>query len=258
MKSNLNYVLDWFCTNKLKLNVSKTQFIIFGSRRNVKLAAGKTLSFNVDTISQSSVVNYLGVQLDNILSYDAHVSMLSRKISKQLGALSNIRYLIPLNIRKQLYQALVISHLIYCITIWSATSEVNLKRMEVLYNRICRHMLMIKTDEMRTQMLYTTLDLLNFRQLILYHNSLFSYKIFALGLNLEITLPPRNLDIHSYPTRRNDNLHTPRVISTFGKKAPSYILSHTWNAIPYHLKAIANFPTFKKLIRNYTKNTILP
>ena len=99
---DLNNTHLWFKANKLKLNIEKTQFIIFSSRNKYKPASAnsKVISFNDRVIKSSAAVNYLGVTLDPELNFNEHASQLCNKISRKLGSLSNIKFLLPEKVNK--------------------------------------------------------------------------------------------------------------------------------------------------------------
>ena len=60
LESNLVKVENWMSTNRLKLNPSKTEFVLFGS----KVQLGKCVSNNItvcdQVIERSNVRHYLG------------------------------------------------------------------------------------------------------------------------------------------------------------------------------------------------------
>ena len=69
----------WFSSNSLKMNGSKTDFMIVGSRQNLKKV--HNFYFNIDdsSIQPSKAVNILGVIVDPLMSWEAHISHVIRK-----------------------------------------------------------------------------------------------------------------------------------------------------------------------------------
>ena len=64
----------WMQANKLNLNVEKTNFMIFGTRRfNLN---GLQLYYKDKAISHVSCTKFLGVILDDKLSWNSHVNNL--------------------------------------------------------------------------------------------------------------------------------------------------------------------------------------
>ena len=71
-----NYIFAfrvWMIKNKLKLNDSKTEFIIFRSPLLKTELSGVSISVGDSQISSSPKVRDLGVIFDNCLSLDAHI-----------------------------------------------------------------------------------------------------------------------------------------------------------------------------------------
>ena len=64
-------------------------------------------------IKNPSVVNYLGVLLDNNLSFKPQIAHLESKISRCVGVITKLRYYLPSHILFNLYFALVHSYLLY-------------------------------------------------------------------------------------------------------------------------------------------------
>ena len=59
----------------LKLNLDKTECILFGSKHQLNKAAQEPLKAGQDLIKLSNVVRYLGGVLDNTLNFESHVSL---------------------------------------------------------------------------------------------------------------------------------------------------------------------------------------
>ena len=77
---NWRRLCTWLKLNKLFLNVKKTKSVNF-SRKQKQIAA-ITLSINGEDIENVEHFNFLGIILDEKLSWINHINMLSNKISK--------------------------------------------------------------------------------------------------------------------------------------------------------------------------------
>lgn len=249
--SDLSNVSSWFKANKMKLNVEKTQFIIFGTRSQLNNLKNESLLFQNKVITQSTHVNYLGVHLDNNLSYGKHISLLRSKISRLLGMMSNVRYLVPLKLRKQLYQALILPHITYGLTIWSATTAYNVSSMEKTLNRIGRHLLRRKIDEISTENIYSELQWMPFQKLTRYHVILTGYKLMNGLIDMKINLPPLNQHFHQHYTRNNRDFRGARANNKYGDKLISNRIGAEWNALPNALKRVNSLFHFKKQLSTF-------
>ena len=78
--------------NRLKLNVSKTNFVIFASVN--KLMKSITILVNKQAISQKDYVKYLGVVIDSRLTFQQHISSIKKKVSRTIGIMYKLRHFV--------------------------------------------------------------------------------------------------------------------------------------------------------------------
>jgi hypothetical protein len=141
----LQKIANWFCSNKMALNTSKTKFIVFRTRSKVIDPLDCHLVYNGNEIGKpvipeliypierihnegsTSSFKLLGVLFDEYLTFDDHISHLCSKISKSLYQ-SNQKFRRS-KTRKMLYFAMVHSHIVYCINIYSCANTSSLNRL---------------------------------------------------------------------------------------------------------------------------------
>ena len=117
MNSELASLYEWLCANRLSLNVDKTEFIIFRPPRQ-KLSDRIVLELNHIKIFESNKIKYLGLILDSRLTWKAHISELSKKLSRSIGMLYKIRDYSSKTVLRSLYFSLFHSHLTYGLPVW--------------------------------------------------------------------------------------------------------------------------------------------
>ena len=78
---------------------------------------------------------YLGVIIDNNLSWKRHIEYISKKISKACGSLANLRYCVNIDLLREVYHSLIHSYLRYGILVWGTACETNLQPLKCLINR---------------------------------------------------------------------------------------------------------------------------
>ena len=76
LEACMDNIKDWGDSNRLKMNETKTKFIIFGSKKQLQKCTTEVLKFNDDMVPTSEIIKYLGASLD-LLRYT------SRKSAKQ-------------------------------------------------------------------------------------------------------------------------------------------------------------------------------
>ena len=94
MNDELLKVVDWLTANKLSLNVKKTNNIIFHPYHvNIKILDSRVNKyFNLE---RKEYVKYLGVMIDNYLSWKHYINYVALKISRNIGILSKLRHYVP-------------------------------------------------------------------------------------------------------------------------------------------------------------------
>ena len=81
---------------------------------------------------------FLGVRVDENLSFRSHVDYIVTKSSKYIYVSYKVRHFIPVSELVQIYYTLNYPHLTYCITVWGGSYGSILKSVMLLKNRILR------------------------------------------------------------------------------------------------------------------------
>jgi hypothetical protein len=149
VNQELQKIALWFKANKMAVNTSKTKFIIFRTQGKIINDNECTLLFNnnepgqpedpnlitpIDRIHNEgpeSSFKLLGVLIDEYLSFNAHISHVSAKISKSLFCINKIKNFVNKATLKLLYYAMVHSHLSYCLNVFSCATTTNLQRLRI-------------------------------------------------------------------------------------------------------------------------------
>src|SRR6218665_205397 len=98
VNSELAAIANWFIrANKLSLNVSKTNFIVFHSHRKSIPNQRHVISIDNKAVLQVKSAKFLGVYVDEHLTWKDHIAHISNKVAKNVGIFSRISYLLPRN-----------------------------------------------------------------------------------------------------------------------------------------------------------------
>lgn len=98
---------DWFAANKLSLNINKTEKILFSLR-----------DLGPDDEARSDAVRFLGVHLDTTLVFEEHINVVSKKITKAIFLLKNLKKTVDNNVVLMVFHALVQSICNYGLLAW--------------------------------------------------------------------------------------------------------------------------------------------
>ena len=140
----INNVYTWFCTNKLSLNAGKTKYIITKPRQRHCDISGRNISINNVSLTRignncsETSTKFLGILIDENLSWKQHISYLNSKISKTLFTIKQVKHFLPYDSLKKLYSTLVESHLSYGIMAWGNASESTKYKTLLLQKRAIR------------------------------------------------------------------------------------------------------------------------
>ena len=125
-QTELDKLNTWFRSNKLFINVNKTNFMLFSSKQKEKYI---TLDNNIHNLKiSSSIINcrdevkFLGLLLDKNLSFKSHLKFLCKKVLKGIYAISRAAKILPSVSLTTLYSALILPYLNYGLLIWGGTS----------------------------------------------------------------------------------------------------------------------------------------
>ena len=129
MEDLLASLNDWFSANALKVNASKTQLIVFGSRQNPRKLPDVRVSFRDAALQPCTQVGTLASLLI-ALPWDAHVSELCRQCTGLLVGLSHARHCLPDGITRMLVTALVVSRIRYCLSGYGNGSPQKIDRLK--------------------------------------------------------------------------------------------------------------------------------
>ena len=135
---DLKLLYKWLLANKISLNCSKTELIIFKRRGSNLVNFSYKIKLNGLILRESEYIKYLGVYLDSTLSGKYHCETLRPKLSRACGMLSKARHYVPKEELVSLYHAIFGSHLSYGSQVWSQDPNPHLNKIISLQKRALR------------------------------------------------------------------------------------------------------------------------
>ena len=118
---------QWVNINGLKLNLNKTFFMIF-TRSKINLSSFQ-LRIDNHVIEQKSKAKFLGVIVDDKLTWSHHIQAIKTKMSRYIGVMYKLKRQIPIKARLQIFQSFVQSHLNYCSLVWGFASKSHIEAL---------------------------------------------------------------------------------------------------------------------------------
>ena len=122
-------ISTWLATNKLVLNISKTNYIMFTSKGKSYNKNVNNIQIDGNNIQKVNKTKFLGIVIEEHLNWAMHITHLCNIIARKLGILQKLRYFIPAYVLKILYHSLILSHLQYCTLLWANSYHSHLHKL---------------------------------------------------------------------------------------------------------------------------------
>ena len=241
-------IVEWLSANKLIINLDKTHLMVFTNKKRLN-----PISINVkgQIVNEITETKFLGVILDNKLSWSAHIKYISKKISKSLSILKMLKSTFPCRILKSLYYSFVYPYFSYCNLIWGGAAKSHLESLVLLQKKCIRNICKVGYLD-STVPLFSEQKILNVGQI--YNLNCAKFTFCSLNKTKYSEFNDRlatNGSFHNYPTRSSKSLRKPCVRL---QKFMNSFLNHgieMWNNLPDCIKNVKLLATFKRNTKNY-------
>lgn len=132
----LSRASKWAEDNRLNFNPLKSKAVNFGPRNHDYTALAILL--NGTRIPFENSLKCLGLTLDNRLLFDSHITNVASKVNSTLRSLYSYNCHLPMRVKSYLAQSLLMTHILYCLDIFSGTTSTNMRRTRLIFNRVIR------------------------------------------------------------------------------------------------------------------------
>jgi hypothetical protein len=132
----MNALTDWFCANKLSLNMSKTNFILFKPKRVSKDCDISRLDLGSESMERVRCTTFLGIYIDDELEWTDHIDHVAKKIASGSYAIRAAKQTLSIENLKSLYYSLVHSHLTYGNMVWGSAYQYRLNKLVKLQKKM--------------------------------------------------------------------------------------------------------------------------
>ena len=119
-------LLRWVDSNGLALNLRKTNYIVWSKQ---KIRMDHDIVIAGTKIERKSEARFLGVIVDEKLTWSRHIATVKSKMSRYIGIMYKIKSLLPLKARLQIFHSFVQSHLNYCSLVWGFSAKSNIESL---------------------------------------------------------------------------------------------------------------------------------
>ena len=128
-------ILHWFKEKKMQANPDKFQATCFGKKGITDIAE---LIVDNKTIRCDNSVTLLGIEFDNMLTFNSHIASLCKKAARQLAVLKRIGHLLIIKGKLDIFNSFIESNFNYCPLNWQFCSQTNTTNLEKIQERALR------------------------------------------------------------------------------------------------------------------------
>ena len=253
MNDELDRLTDWFQANKLSLNATKTNYMLFTNRDIQNL--NTTLTLGNSIIDKVKCTKFLGMYIDENLKWNEHTHKVTQKLTRSYYAINKAKHSLNKRHLSTVYYSMVYPYLIYGITLWGNAPKIHLTKLITIQKKIIKMVSAAKYSA-HTEPLFKTLKILKLEDV--YHHQILNYVYKYVRGHLSPSLSQLFTlaqDYHERDTRQSTTYkllsYKPRT--TVACQSIAYMGPKLWNKIPHSLYIHNNntiiLATFSKRIK---------
>uniref|UniRef100_A0A8C1SIN6 Reverse transcriptase domain-containing protein n=1 Tax=Cyprinus carpio TaxID=7962 RepID=A0A8C1SIN6_CYPCA len=244
-------VKDWMTNNFLLLNSDKTEILLIGPENITQNLVDYNLQLDGCTVTSSTVKN-LGVILDSNLSFENHISHVTKTAFFHLRNIAKLRNMLPVPDAEKLVHAFMTSRLDYCNALLGGCPASSINKLQVVQNAAARVLTRSRKYDHITPILQS-LHWLPIKFRISYKILLLTYKALnGLAPAYLTSLLPRYNPSRSLRSQNAGLLIVPRIAkSTKGGRAFSHLAPKLWNSLPDNVRGSDTLSLFKSRLKTH-------
>ena len=169
-QQELHNVAYWLSANKLSLNTDKTKYILFDSnRKKINNNKRQSLYFKKKSIEQVKNILFLGLHLNENLSWKPHMLALIKKHRRNIAIMYELTFYLNKTNLLNVYYSLIVSHLRYGITVWNHGNQTIVQKLKRICNEFITYIQKNKHIE--------ALNVLSINDIFTLETGIFMYKL---------------------------------------------------------------------------------
>ena len=255
INSEMLKIHNWMVSNKLSINYSKTKYMLFHRQRNQHPFS---LYINNKRIDKVNCIKYLGVKIDDKLTWRKHIKYIEGKLSSACGAIYRLRQYVGQECLRTFYFAHAYFHLQYSILAWYNTQNQYLQRLNSLHGKLVRLMTLhgpLQAFYFSANEMFKNMNLLKIEDIFSLELAKFMHRAHSNNLpsNFE-TYFTRIEDMHNYNLRsiKNKTFYTKSTNTAKYRKWLTNSGVELWKTITPELKNLS----YKCFSQKYKQNIV--
>ena len=264
--TELDSLENWLLANKLSLSIGidkETKFSFFTPNKNERKDDLPDLKLLGHNLPLTDYVKYLGVLLDDSLTFKNHIAKLCDKLKQYTGVFYLLRHNLPKHCLRTLYFTFIFNNLYYCAEVYGNTTASYLQPLQIAQNKALRA-LQFKDRYFPINEMHKEFQILKVNDVIEYKLSKLIHSLLKgtprLPEVLHKLIIPTDT-IHTRNTRHKHQVYSKRDKKPIGKRQLKCQPSQTWNNYPEYIRSTETHGQFKTAfyewkLESYTSSTL--
>ena len=244
--------MPWYKSNRLSINANKSAVMLIGKPSQIQ--DDVDIKINDIWIEQIQSMKYLGIYMDDKLSWDVQCDKFCANVAGKIPVLCWIRPFCRPNTLKLLYEKTIQPVFDYACTVWCHTKQGNISKLQRAQNYAAR--IVIGNFDyvyFRSVELLHELNWASVKEKCDYFTTIMMYKaingLTPAYLTDSVVMASEARDRNTRLTNSYD-VHVPSHNSEILKRSFVYNGSVLWNSLHHEVKLADNVNTFKRMYKN--------
>jgi len=224
-------------------------YVIFKPGRS-SITPTVNICINNTVVNQEVSTVFLGVIIDEKLSWNVHIQKIRTKISKNIGLLCKARKVLQRKTLVSLYYSFIYPYISYCIEIWGKAAK---KYTDCIFKlqKLCVRIINGAKKMAPSIPLFTSLEILPLPKIYEYCVVLLMFKYYHGLLPTVITNIFQTVSVtNDRAMRHHSNLILPRCTSQFAYNSLKLQGPKLWNYYNEKISIMCTYYTFKYNFKN--------
>lgn len=247
--AKLTVLHKYLLANGIKLNETKTEYMLISPNRNIPTTKSDIYYNNVK-LKQVDCTKLLGVYIDSKLTFKKHMdNLVQTKLRKFIPIFRQLRNYLSTDILLKIYHANVSSLVTYCITVYYTGNTTAVEKVNKVHRRILKVLFGAHSYD---------IDYYMKEKNILNISESFELKLLCLGHKMKYdnqSLPVFFQDFYKNKDKLNLRNKKDFIIpfrrTRISQRSVDYTISHVWNKLPDNIKNISKYKSFIKTIKSH-------
>lgn len=234
MENDLKIINEWLELNNMRLNVKKTNFIIFQTS-TIPNEGFCCVEFQNKQILRVQETCYLGLYIDTRLKWQKQINHIKSKIAPLIGVLRRVGYFINENVKNSIYNSYVLSSLLYLLPIWGAACNSRLDELEIVQKAALKSLYSQRTD-------HASLDLFSPNRLPIHKLKEYEFLLTIYKIENDMlksnNVFVRNFNVSGRHTRNAKDFRLPKYSFNITRNSVFYGGFDIYNKLPSPIKRL--------------------